>query len=115
MYMGDRWVPSNLRRSTYVWLPLNITGTTVTMPNLTSWVPDAGAGTWAPAPAETEYEAETNSLLSGSARIFDCTGMSPRVFIIHSFRHQTLTSDSPRCSWLLYQTLDQGEFRETPP
>lgn len=100
MYMGDRWVPSDLSRSTYVWLPLNITGTTVSMPNLTSWGLNATAGTWTPAPAETEREAETNSLLYGSATILNCTGKSLRVFII-AFRHQTLTSNSPRCSWLL--------------
>lgn len=29
--MGDRWVSSNLMRSTYVWLPLTISGTTASM------------------------------------------------------------------------------------
>ncbi|KAJ2977501.1 hypothetical protein NUW58_g7790 [Xylaria curta] len=28
IYMGDRWVSSNLMRSTYVWLPLSFSGTT---------------------------------------------------------------------------------------
>ncbi|KAH1839970.1 hypothetical protein KXV51_004952 [Aspergillus fumigatus] len=31
MYMGDRWVPSNLMASTYIWLPLTISGTTATL------------------------------------------------------------------------------------
>lgn len=30
-YMGDRWVSTNLMTSTYVWLPLTISGTTATL------------------------------------------------------------------------------------
>ena len=38
MYMGDRWVSKNLQASTYVWLPLSISGTSVTMKDHAAWV-----------------------------------------------------------------------------
>jgi hypothetical protein len=30
-YMGDRWFSSNLMASTYIWLPLTLSGTTATL------------------------------------------------------------------------------------
>ena len=89
-YMGDRWVSSNLMRSTYVWLPLTLSGTTATLVNPSpppsappfffakadsyhqnnqvNWVlsPNGNAG-WSPGPSETTYEAEasSNTLASG--------------------------------------------------
>ncbi|KAK8068096.1 hypothetical protein PG996_007208 [Apiospora saccharicola] len=44
IYMGDRWISTNLMRSTYVWLPLSISGTTITMGDRVNWVPDVAAG-----------------------------------------------------------------------
>jgi hypothetical protein len=44
VYMGDRWISSNLMRSTYVWLPLQLSGTTATMKDSVNWVPDVGSG-----------------------------------------------------------------------
>jgi len=44
MYMGDRWVSSNLMRSTYIWLPLKLEGTTASMKNAVNWVVDASSG-----------------------------------------------------------------------
>ncbi|KFY72182.1 hypothetical protein V499_07649 [Pseudogymnoascus sp. VKM F-103] len=77
MYMGDRWEPNNLMSSTYIWLPLTISGTTATMDNRNSWIINPSAGTWSPAPAETvtEAEAKTNTL-TGSAIIVSCSGCS---------------------------------------
>ncbi|CCF42923.1 galactan 1,3-beta-galactosidase [Colletotrichum higginsianum] len=57
IYMGDRWVSTNLMRSTYVWLPLTISGTTVTLADRTS------------------YEGES-ATLSGGARAVACAGCS---------------------------------------
>ncbi|KAK8102668.1 carbohydrate-binding module family 35 protein [Apiospora sp. TS-2023a] len=45
IYMGDRWISTNLMRSTYVWLPLSISGTAITMGDRVNWVPDVAAGT----------------------------------------------------------------------
>lgn len=75
IYMGDRWVSSNLMRSTYVWLPLTISGTTVTMANYVNWTPNVSAGTWAAGPSETQPEAETATLASGATKV-SCSGCS---------------------------------------
>jgi hypothetical protein len=45
VYMGDRWIQGDLSRSTYVWLPLSIEGTNVSMTNREAWSHDRGAGT----------------------------------------------------------------------
>jgi hypothetical protein len=44
MYLGDRWVSDNLMRSTYIWLPLKLEGTTASMKNAVNWVVDAKSG-----------------------------------------------------------------------
>ncbi|OLN81133.1 hypothetical protein CCHL11_09529 [Colletotrichum chlorophyti] len=76
IYMGDRWVSKNLMRSTYVWLPLSVSGTTVTLADRVNWTPNVGGGgSWAPGPAETSYEGE-NATLKGGARSISCAGCS---------------------------------------
>ncbi|KAL8298871.1 hypothetical protein RB597_007478 [Gaeumannomyces tritici] len=75
MYLGDRWVSSNLQSSTYIWLPLRLDGAGgVSMKNMPgSWVPNAdGAGaspSWAAAPAETVYEGEAGQLAGGARQV----------------------------------------------
>jgi hypothetical protein len=46
MYMGDRWNPSNLADSTYVWLPLTISGDSVSMAWYNGWDLNISTGTW---------------------------------------------------------------------
>jgi hypothetical protein len=46
VFLGDRWNSNNLTDSRYVWQPLTIKGTTVSMTCPTSWTLDAVAGTW---------------------------------------------------------------------
>lgn len=46
MYMGDRWDAGDITDSTYVWLPLNISGHTISMPNESTWYLDITTGTW---------------------------------------------------------------------
>lgn len=75
IYMGDRWVSTNLMRSTYVWLPLTISGTSVWMTNRVNWVPDVDSSTWSVAPSETEYEGEDATLSSGAVSV-TCSGCS---------------------------------------
>jgi hypothetical protein len=50
IYMGDRWVPNDLKSSTYIWLPLTISGASVSMPWHERWSLNASVGTWAPTP-----------------------------------------------------------------
>lgn len=92
IYMGDRWVSSNLMRSTYIWLPLTISGTKVTMANYVNWVPNVSAGTWTPGPSETQPEAESATLSSG-ATVVSCSGCSgsQAVGYIGGSSHGTLT------------------------
>ncbi|KAF8607241.1 galactan 1,3-beta-galactosidase [Ceratobasidium sp. AG-I] len=76
MYMGDRWFSGNLMRSSYVWQPLTISGTTASMPNnYLNWVVDVNTGSMTAGPGENWYEAESASL-SGSAVVASCSGCS---------------------------------------
>lgn len=75
MYMGDRWVSDNLMRSTYIWLPLQIDGTTATMKNSVNWVVDPSSGSMVAGPSENTYEGES-AVLSGGARSQSCSGCS---------------------------------------
>lgn len=50
IYMGDRWMPKDLASSTYVWLPLRLSGSSAAMEWHERWALDAHAGTWADAP-----------------------------------------------------------------
>lgn len=74
MYMGDRWVSSNLATSTYLWLPLTISATSVSMKNYVSWIPNVG-GKWAGPTSEGSYEAEAGTY-AASAKSVDCSGCS---------------------------------------
>ena len=91
--MGDRWISTDLGASTYVWLPLTISGTTATLvctykppddapangyqTNEVNWILDISAGTWTTGPSETTPEAESSSnILSGGAIILSCSGCS---------------------------------------
>ncbi|KAG2007717.1 hypothetical protein GB937_008367 [Aspergillus fischeri] len=76
MFMGDRWVPSNLMASTYIWLPLTLSGTTATLQNQVNWILPL-QGTWTPGPTETNPEAESSTnALSNGAKIISCSGCS---------------------------------------
>lgn len=76
IYMGDRWYPDNLMRSTYVWLPLELTGQTdMWLRNRNSWVPNLAQGSWSTPPSERNYEGETGTLRNG-ARSVSCSGCS---------------------------------------
>jgi len=45
LFLGDRWNPNNLADSRYVWQPLTISGTTVTMTCQSNWTVDTATGT----------------------------------------------------------------------
>ncbi|KAI0165262.1 carbohydrate-binding module family 35 protein [Hypoxylon sp. FL1284] len=78
VYLGDRWHSSNLMTSTYVWLPLTISGSSVRMADAESWVPDLTGSSSSAAtakPAETAYEGEAASY-GGAARDVSCNGCS---------------------------------------
>ncbi|KAG9086823.1 hypothetical protein FS749_003345 [Ceratobasidium sp. UAMH 11750] len=69
------WEPQYMRRSTYVWLPLEIDGTTASMLSGASWVPKIERAALLPLRNETWYQAE-NASISGSATIISCQDCS---------------------------------------
>ncbi|MCJ1444787.1 MAG: hypothetical protein MMC23_005289 [Stictis urceolatum] len=72
MYMGDRWHSDNLMASTYIWLPLTLSGTTASMPtSYVNWLPSTFAG----GPSENSYEGES-ATLGGGAKSVACSGCS---------------------------------------
>lgn len=76
LYLGDRWVPDNLMSSTYIWLPLQISGTTATLPWYYNWILDPKSSIpFKAAPADNTYEAESGTL-SGGAKTVSCSGCS---------------------------------------
>ncbi|CAI0654976.1 unnamed protein product [Colletotrichum noveboracense] len=66
IYMGDRWQSNNLLRSTYIWLPLEIKETNVSLTWRDSWILDGKTESWREAPEYREYEAETAQLDDGA-------------------------------------------------
>jgi hypothetical protein len=66
--MGDRWHSDNLMTTTYVWLPLTISGTTATLHNEVNWILDIAGGTWKAGGTESSFEAEdaTNTISNGA-------------------------------------------------
>jgi len=48
VFLGDRWNSTNLTDSRYIWQPLTITGTTVSMTCATSWKIDTATGISSP-------------------------------------------------------------------
>jgi hypothetical protein len=47
IYMGDRWISGAINNSSYIWLPLTVSGTTLSLPWVNNWTLNVGAGTWA--------------------------------------------------------------------
>ncbi|KAK0648721.1 glycosyl hydrolase [Cercophora newfieldiana] len=78
IYLGDRWLKDNLMASSYIWLPLTISGTTVTMKNKVSWVPTTNFAAWREPPAENSYEGE-KATYGGKARDVSCSTCSNKV------------------------------------
>lgn len=64
--MGDRWQSNNLLCSTYVWLPLEIKETNVSLKWIDSWIRDVKTESWTEAPEYGEYEAEKAQLADGA-------------------------------------------------
>jgi hypothetical protein len=74
IYMGDRWEPNILMKSSYIWLPLTFNGLNVTMNTyMDHWSLDVAAGQWAPGAWETFYEGQSANLSAG-AKVLSCSG-----------------------------------------
>lgn len=76
IYMGDRWVSDNLMTSTYVWLPLDISGEDVTMKWYDQWAPNLGSQSGFQTDiSNSSIQGESGSY-SGAARNISCSGCS---------------------------------------
>ncbi|KAF4960748.1 hypothetical protein FSARC_10377 [Fusarium sarcochroum] len=82
IYIGDRWVSSNLVASTYVWLPLTISGTEVKLEWKDSWTLDVAKGTWSET-EKTGTEGEDGQLANGATVIScsECSGQKAAGYI----------------------------------
>jgi hypothetical protein len=77
VFVADRWISKDLFNSAPVWLPLQISGTTVTLKWYDAWGINIAAGTWTAQTSDTAYEGEADTnTLSGGTRLLDCTGCS---------------------------------------
>jgi hypothetical protein len=46
IYMGDRWISGQINQSPYIWLPLTVSGNTLSLPWVNKWTLNLSAGTW---------------------------------------------------------------------
>lgn len=73
VYAGDRWNTGSIGASPMVWLPLNISGTSVSISCLSSWSIDAAAGTFSAGSGGGTSSVLTNR---NSGLALDVTGAS---------------------------------------
>jgi hypothetical protein len=74
--MGDRWDANALGNSRYIWLPLQFSGTSISLSSYDAWTMNIFTGSWRAIPT-TAYEAESSvNTLSGGARIMNCSNCS---------------------------------------
>jgi len=66
VFMADRWVEGDFGNSTYIWLPLIVNGTTLTVDWYNQWTIDAATGAWAPAGC-TASTTHVQSIVCGTA------------------------------------------------
>lgn len=116
MYLGDRWVPSKLNESRYVWLPLQLGGGKARMEWHDRWYLDLARGTWRPETNDTgavfQAEART-STVSGAARFQPC-GEAQCARGLGNGDSLTMTVRSPqagRKTLRLYYVNDHTEMR----
>jgi hypothetical protein len=74
IYMGDRWVEKDLSRSTYVWLPLRISGTQASLQNAEAWDSPVGQSGPAGRTPDVTYSAKSASLSGGAKMLNNAAG-----------------------------------------
>lgn len=76
IYMGDRWDSNALGNSRYIWLPLQFSGTSISLSYYDAWTINTSTGSWSTV-STTSYEAESSSnTLSGGAKVMSCSNCS---------------------------------------
>ncbi|WP_225848288.1 RICIN domain-containing protein [Streptomyces sp. HPF1205] len=74
VYAGDRWTTSNLGTSPLVWLPMTLSGTTVSVGWQNSWTLDTTTGTWTGSSNPADGTRRLTS--AGSGLLMDVNGGS---------------------------------------
>lgn len=117
-YLGDRWVSTDLGSSTYIWLPLNISGTSATMPYFSSWVPNVSgavaAASWEASPPNNYYEGEKGTYANGAKTVScsSCSGAESAGYIggpsdgTVTFNQVSSTSDTTTTITIQYRNGD---------
>ncbi|MGN5636110.1 RICIN domain-containing protein [Streptomyces sp. AC154] len=125
IYAGDRWNTDDLGSSPLVWLPLTISGTTVTVSWQNSWTLDLGTGTWTgtsspPAGTRRLTSAASGHLMdvSGAATAdgaavvqWPATGGANQQWALHRVRGDVYTlvgADSGKCLEVPGKSTAQG-------
>ncbi|OKK23383.1 glycoside hydrolase [Streptomyces sp. CB02488] len=125
IYAGDRWNTGDLGSSPLVWLPLTISGTTVTVSWQNSWTLDTGTGTWTgtsnPADAARHLTSAASGHLmdvSGGATAngtgviqWPSTGGPNQRWALHRIRENVYTlvgADSGKCLEVPGRSAAQG-------
>ena len=96
--MGDRWNSTNLTDSRYIWEPLTINGTTVTMTCHTSWDIDPVTGVWSGGAAPTYYRLTNRN----SGKVVDVNSGST------ADGGQVLQWTWSGANWQQWQFVDKG-------
>jgi hypothetical protein len=77
IYMGDRWISSHLANSGYLWLPLHVSGTTVSMDEYYEWTLNIANGTWAVTPGAAPTSGSNTPLINANSGLcLDVTNAS---------------------------------------
>jgi hypothetical protein len=74
VYAGDRWTTSDLGSSPMVWLPMTLSGTTVSVGWQRSWTLDTTTGTWSG--TSNPANATRHLTSAGSGLLMDVSGAS---------------------------------------
>jgi hypothetical protein len=74
VYAGDRWTTSDLGGSPLVWLPMTLSGTTVSVGWQNSWTLDTTTGTWSG--SSNPANATRRLTSAGSGLVMDVSGAS---------------------------------------
>lgn len=64
IYMGDRWDANDLADSGYLWLPLHISGTTVSMDEYYEWTLNTSTDTWSVTPGAAPTTGSNTTLIN---------------------------------------------------
>jgi Ricin-type beta-trefoil lectin domain/Glycosyl hydrolases family 43 len=91
VFTGDRWNTSNLGASALLWLPITVSGATLSVGWHNAWSLNASAGTWSSVATSTEVSAATGKCLD-DASSSDIPGAPADMWTCNSGSNQAFQS-----------------------